>query len=144
MTINFNFTRIKMATAKNEEERRTKTGVEGLNGHVDVLKTEYCNKLREWMWHYYCGYASWQSWMCVPALPLSPLWFPPQPGSQAANIPPYPRAPTSADISNWYIQLTSPPQMNAPQAGNSSTSTTPASPAQANGNPAQQAGTLAR
>lgn len=131
-----------MATVKNEVERRRKTDVKGLNGHVNVSRTEYCNKLREWMWHYYCGYASWQSWMCMSALPLSPPWFPLQPGSQAANIPPYLPAPTSADISNWYIQLTSPPQTNAsaaPQAGNSSTSTPPA---QANGNPVQQAGTL--
>ncbi|MCI4391955.1 hypothetical protein PGIGA_G00140330 [Pangasianodon gigas] len=135
-----------MATAKNEDEGRTEGDVKGLNGHVEVSRTEYCNKLREWMWNYYCGYASWQSWMCVSALPLSPPWFLPQPGSQAANIPPYPPAPTSADISNWYIQLTSPPHMNAtatPQAGNSPTSTPPAaaaSPAQANGNPPQQAG----
>lgn len=136
-----------MATAENEEGRRTKADVKGLNGHVDVSRTEYCNKLREWMWHYYCGYASWQSWMCVSALPLSPPWLPAQPGSQAANIPPYPSAPTSADISNWYIQLTSPPQVIAAQAGNSSASTPPvaaASPTQANGNPPQQAGTLAR
>lgn len=130
-----------MATAKNEDERRPKADVK------DVSRTEYCNKLREWMWHYYCGYASWQSWMCMSALPLSPPWFPLQPGSQAANMPPYPPAPTSADISNWYIQLISPPQMNTPQVGNSATSTPPtaaASPAQANGNPAQQAGRLAR
>lgn len=136
-----------MATAKNEEERRTKADVKGLSGLVDMSSTEYCNKLREWMWHYYCGYASWQSWMCVSALPLSPPCFPPQPGSQAANIPPYPPTPTSADISNWYIQLTSPPQVIAPHAGNSSTATPPpaaASPVQANGNPPQQAGTLAR
>lgn len=134
-----------MDTAKNEEERRTKPDVKGLNGHGDVSRTEYCNKLREWMWHYYCGYASWQSWMCVSALPLTPPWFPPQPGSQGANIPPYPPAPTSADISNWYIQLTSAPHFNAPQSGNSSASALPAaSPAQANLNPAQQAGTLAR
>lgn len=136
-----------MAEAKTEEERKTKTDIKKPNGGVDLSRTEYCNKLREWMWHYYCGYSSWQSWMCVSPLPLSPPWFPPQPGSQAANIPPYPAAPTSADISNWYIQLTSPPQINATaasQAGNSSTSAAPAaatSPAQANGNPAQQAGT---
>ncbi|XP_035386292.1 protein FAM8A1b isoform X2 [Electrophorus electricus] len=23
---------------------------------------EYCEKLQEWMWQYYCGYANWQSW----------------------------------------------------------------------------------
>lgn len=130
-----------MATAKNED-----TDIKGLNGHGDVSKTEYCNKLREWMWHYYCGYASWQSWMCVSVLPLSPPWFSPQPDSQAANIPSYPPAPTAADISNWYIQLISLPQTNAPQAGSSTTSpasVAAASPAQANGNPVQ-AGTVAR
>ncbi|TSK31487.1 Protein FAM8A1 [Bagarius yarrelli] len=131
-----------MAPAKKEEERKAKT----LPGDVDVSKTDYCNKLREWMWHYYCGYAGWQSLMFVSTLPLSPSWCPLQPGSQATNVPPYPPAPTPADISNWYLQLTSPPQINtsaAPQAGNSSISTpgaAVASPAQANVNPATQAG----
>ncbi|KAK2836363.1 hypothetical protein Q7C36_014232 [Tachysurus vachellii] len=135
-----------MAAVKQDISRTHRTDIKGQNGDVDVSRAEYCNKLREWMWHYYCGYASWQSWMCVSTLPLPPPWLLPQPGSQAANSPPYPPVPTSADISNWYIQLTSQPQMNAtagPQAGSSSTSTPPsaaASPAQANGNPPQQAG----
>ncbi|KAM9494329.1 protein FAM8A1 [Clarias gariepinus] len=124
----------------------SKTEVKGQNGHVAVSRTEYCNKLRDWMWHYYCGYASWQNWMCVSALPVSPPWFPQQPASRAGNVPPYPPGPTPANISNWYIQLTSPPQFNAAaatQAGSSPASSAPAaaaSPLQANGNPAQQAG----
>ncbi|KAI5621794.1 protein FAM8A1 [Silurus asotus] len=134
-----------MATGEQDEERRTTAEARRLTGLVDVSRTEYCNKLREWMWHYYCGYASWQSWMCVSALPLAPPWLPPQPGSQAANIHPHPPVPTSADISNWYMQLTSPPHMHATAANRpgNSTTTTPeaaANPAQANGNPAQQAG----
>ncbi|XP_027003683.1 protein FAM8A1 isoform X2 [Tachysurus fulvidraco] len=27
-----------------------------------IAKSQYCEKLQEWMWQYYCGYVSYQSW----------------------------------------------------------------------------------
>uniref|UniRef100_A0A146PS75 FAM8A1 n=1 Tax=Fundulus heteroclitus TaxID=8078 RepID=A0A146PS75_FUNHE len=42
--------------------------------------TEYCLKLQRWMWEYYWGYASWQSWAALPA-------FPSPPPSSAARTP---------------------------------------------------------
>ncbi|XP_074469401.1 protein FAM8A1 [Sebastes fasciatus] len=50
--------------------------------------TEYCAELQQWMWQYYCGYASWQSWVALSALPFSPPWFPPSvhtPGTPASS-----------------------------------------------------------
>ncbi|XP_066539761.1 protein FAM8A1 [Hoplias malabaricus] len=38
--------------------------------NTDVSTSEYCEKLQEWMWQYYCGYVNWQSW-------VSALSFPP-------------------------------------------------------------------
>lgn len=34
--------------------------------------TEYCANLQQWMWHYYCGYSSWQSWAALAAFPFPP------------------------------------------------------------------------
>ncbi|KAL6489299.1 hypothetical protein MHYP_G00030400 [Metynnis hypsauchen] len=38
----------------------------------DVSTAEYCEKLQEWMWQYYCGYVNWQSWMAVSAFSFPP------------------------------------------------------------------------
>ncbi|KAI4881083.1 hypothetical protein NFI96_012670 [Prochilodus magdalenae] len=133
-----------MATVQGEEE---KTDGKTLNGDVSMSKTEYCKKLQEWMWQYYCGYANWQSWMMMSALPFPPC-FPSQSGSQQASESSAPPFPTSSDMANWYSQLTAPPQTTNTTPGanpGSLSNTTPAadapSPAQANGNaPGQQAG----
>lgn len=34
--------------------------------------TEYCQKLQQWMWNYYWGYSSWQSWVALSTLPFPP------------------------------------------------------------------------
>lgn len=43
--------------------------------------TEYCSKLQQWMWQYYWGYAGWQSWLALSAVPLPPPWAFPPPGT---------------------------------------------------------------
>ncbi|XP_051992281.1 protein FAM8A1 [Xyrauchen texanus] len=68
-----------------------------------VTTTEYCKRLQEWMWRYYCGYASWQSWVFMSA-PLFPPYAPPQSGCQTS-----PYAATPADIAAWYKQISSTP-----------------------------------
>lgn len=132
-----------MATARSEEER---AGGKGINGDVNMSKSEYCKKLQEWMWQYYCGYASWQNWMLMSTLPFPPC-FPPQSGSQQAADPSAPPFPTASDIASWYSQLTVPSQPSTTPAANagspapSATAAAAPSPAQANGNaPGQQAG----
>lgn len=55
-----------------------------------TAKSQYCEKLQEWMWQYYCGYVSWQSWGTV-------FPFPPCFPTQATSL----RAPAwGADVSN--------------------------------------------
>uniref|UniRef100_A0A3P8SU01 Family with sequence similarity 8 member A1a n=1 Tax=Amphiprion percula TaxID=161767 RepID=A0A3P8SU01_AMPPE len=68
--------------------------------------TEYCAKLQQWMWQYYWGYASWQSWLALSAFPFPPLCGVPPPGTGAQTQP---RAPASTsgsevfyDTRNWY------------------------------------------
>ncbi|KAG7335669.1 hypothetical protein KOW79_000362 [Hemibagrus wyckioides] len=57
-----------------------------------IAKSQYCEKLQEWMWQYYCGYVSWQSWVTV--FPFPPC-FPTQVTSGSL------RPPTGgADLSN--------------------------------------------
>ncbi|XP_028254722.1 protein FAM8A1 isoform X2 [Parambassis ranga] len=94
--------------------------------------TEYCAKLQQWMWQYYWGYASWQSWLALTALPFPPpCSFPPTTAQT-------PAAPASTSINgqqvfdtrNWYnypYPFTSPasfPHLGGGQTEQSS-STTP-------------------
>ncbi|XP_062846833.1 protein FAM8A1 [Trichomycterus rosablanca] len=122
-----------MAKARNEEERTVNPDDKGLNGDVNMTKTEYCNKLRSWMWHYYSGYSSWQGWMMMSALPLPPCYSP-QLSNQTPTSP-----PTATEFTNWYMQLTNPHTAPLP-GGIPAPTTATASPAQANANPVQQAG----
>lgn len=46
---------------------------------------EYCEELRAWMWQYYAGYVTWQSWLAATALPC-PFFL--QPGSGLAATTP--------------------------------------------------------
>ncbi|XP_076864736.1 protein FAM8A1 [Brachyhypopomus gauderio] len=129
-----------MATMKTEEER-TADG-KSLGGDPNVSRAEYCKKLQEWMWHYYCGYANWQNWMFMSALPFPPC-HPPLRGSQAPGPAPHPFVPTSSDMAGWYNQLAGPPQTNgAPSGSPSAAAAAPAatSPAQPNGNAVPPAG----
>ncbi|KAF4088532.1 hypothetical protein AMELA_G00083830 [Ameiurus melas] len=71
-----------------------------------IAKSEYCEKLQEWMWQYYCGYVSWQSWVTV--FPFPPC----SPGSL--------RAPTSGvdvpppDLQTWISHSSAVPLSSFP------------------------------
>lgn len=74
------------------------------SGHDEVPQstatTEYCQKLQQWMWNYYWGYASWQSWVALSTLPVPPPARLPDGTPSTAQItgqPPF-------DPRNWYNQ----------------------------------------
>ncbi|XP_069552922.1 protein FAM8A1 [Brachyistius frenatus] len=69
--------------------------------------TDYCARLQQWMWQYYWGYASWQSWVALSAFPFPPpcSFPPPGIGAQTSGTP----ASTSGsgqqhvfDTRHWY------------------------------------------
>lgn len=105
--------------------------------------TEYCAKLQPWMWQYYWGYASWQSWVALAVFP-PPCSFPP-PGTSS----PTPGTPASTsgdgqqafDTRNWYsypYPLGFPASSPHPGGAQTPTPATDARPAQQqNGNPPQ-------
>ncbi|TRY84538.1 hypothetical protein DNTS_001296 [Danionella cerebrum] len=53
------------------------------DNHEAVTTSEYCEKLQEWMWQYYCGYMNWQSWIAMSAFSFPPC-FPTQ-GTHVAH-----------------------------------------------------------
>jgi len=92
----------------------------------NMTTTEYCSRLQQWMWRYYCGYASWQSWVLMSA----PLFPPPQfgcqaPGSSTSSA----YAATPADIAAWYNQTSPPSSRPAATATSSTAVRRPAQPA---------------
>jgi len=92
----------------------------------NMTTTEYCSRLQQWMWRYYCGYASWQSWVLMSA----PLFPPPQfgcqaPGSSTSSA----YAATPADIAAWYNQTSPPSSRPAATATSSTAERRPAQPA---------------
>ncbi|XP_054910101.1 protein FAM8A1 isoform X1 [Poeciliopsis prolifica] len=76
--------------------------------------TEYCSKLQRWMWEYYWGYASWQSWAALSAFPLPP------PSSAAQTPAAHSSIPASGqqafEPGNWfgYPYAFRPPGSSAP------------------------------
>lgn len=47
---------------------KTKNNVgQNKNGARGLTTTEYCEQLQAWMWQYYTGYVSWQSWLTAAA-----------------------------------------------------------------------------
>ncbi|XP_016388597.1 protein FAM8A1-like [Sinocyclocheilus rhinocerous] len=101
--------------AKNSAEETVKNG-QGSNDNDNMSTTEYCQRLQQWMWRYYSGYVSWQSWVFLSA----PLFPPPAGGSASAC------AATPADIAAWCNQMSSRP---AAAATSSSAERAPAQPA---------------
>lgn len=107
--------------------------------------TEYCEKLQQWMWQYYWGYASWQSWLALTTLP-PPCGFPPTGvGTQAAGASTLGGGQPGLEAANWYSY---PAALYAQPGGTHNSAATPtpgteARPAQQlqNGNPIQ-AGTV--
>ncbi|XP_064204246.1 protein FAM8A1 isoform X1 [Anguilla rostrata] len=67
----------------------------------NVTTTEYCRKLQEWMWQYYCGYVNWQIWTAISAPPFPPCYFPHTVNSTpAATL--WPPGHAHSDASNWH------------------------------------------
>jgi len=91
----------------------------------NMTTTEYCSRLQQWMWRYYCGYASWQSWVLMSA----PLFPPPQFGCQAPGSTSSAYAATPADIAAWYNQTSPPSSRPAATATSSTAERRPAQPA---------------
>uniref|UniRef100_A0A672NGX7 Protein FAM8A1-like n=1 Tax=Sinocyclocheilus grahami TaxID=75366 RepID=A0A672NGX7_SINGR len=117
--------------ARNHEDRRSQ-GVNmaeehGQGSDDNMTTTEYCKRLQQWMWRYYSGYVSWQSWVLMSA----PLFPPPQFGCQApGGSSTSACAATPADIAAWYNQMSSPPSIRSAATASSSTAERgPAQPA---------------
>uniref|UniRef100_A0A8C1VJJ1 Family with sequence similarity 8 member A1a n=1 Tax=Cyprinus carpio TaxID=7962 RepID=A0A8C1VJJ1_CYPCA len=90
--------------AKNRAEETVKNS-QGSDDNDNMTTTEYCQRLQQWMWRYYSGYVSWQSWVLMSA----PLVPPPQFGCQApGGSSTAACAATPADIAAWYNQTSSP------------------------------------
>ncbi|KAK2887093.1 hypothetical protein QQF64_013936 [Cirrhinus molitorella] len=107
--------------AKNSAEETVKN-CQGSDDIDNMTTTEYCKQLQQWMWRYYSGYVSWQSWVFMSA----PLFPPPHFGSQA----PGGSSATPADIAAWYNQMSSPPSGRPAATATSSTADRgPAQPA---------------
>ncbi|XP_018934426.2 protein FAM8A1-like [Cyprinus carpio] len=105
--------------AKNSAEETAKNG-KGSDDNDNMSTTEYCQRLQQWMWRYYSGYVSWQSWVF-----LSPPLFPPPSGGSASAC-----AATPVDIAAWCNQMSSPPSSRrAAAATSSSAERAPAQPA---------------
>lgn len=63
-----------------------------------IAKSEYCEKLQEWMWQYYCGYVSWQSWVTV--FPFPPC-FPTQAATGSLRAPTWGVDLPTPDLQTW-------------------------------------------
>lgn len=110
--------------AKNRAEETVKNS-QGSDDNDNMTTTEYCQRLQQWMWRYYSGYVSWQSWVLMSA----PLVPPPQFGCQApGGSSTAACAATPADIAAWYNQTSSP--ASSRPAASASSSTAERGPAQ--------------
>ncbi|KAI1885748.1 hypothetical protein AGOR_G00207000 [Albula goreensis] len=118
----------------------------------NMTTTEYCGKLQEWMWHYYCGYMNWQGWMAMSTYPFPPC-YPPQTANESPTVPLWGTGQQTSDIRTLYnnqFNFPVPPYLPTgptpgAQTGEVTAGTTPVSnerpvlQQQQNGN-AQQAG----
>ncbi|KAJ8415798.1 hypothetical protein AAFF_G00403550 [Aldrovandia affinis] len=66
-----------------------------------MTTTEYCVKLQEWMWQYYCGYGNWQGWMAMSTYPFPPC-YPTQTANEAPTVPLWGTTQSSSDARIWY------------------------------------------
>ncbi|KAI5620600.1 family with sequence similarity 8, member A1b [Silurus asotus] len=83
-----------------------------------ITTSQYCEKLQEWMWQYYCGYISWQSWASV--FPFPPC-LPAQATSGSLRVSTWGADLTNPDVRTWIthsfgVPLYSFPSMNVPSA----------------------------
>ncbi|KAJ8403018.1 hypothetical protein AAFF_G00359340 [Aldrovandia affinis] len=65
------------------------------------VTTEYCRKLHEWMWQYYCGYVNWQVWTAISAPPFPPCYFP-HTGNPTPAATLWPPGHYPSDGSSWH------------------------------------------
>lgn len=63
-----------------------------------TAKSLYCEKLQKWMWQYYCGYVSWQSWSTM--FPFPPC-FPSQSASGSLRAPAWGADVSNPDLRTW-------------------------------------------
>ncbi|XP_074542227.1 protein FAM8A1 [Halichoeres trimaculatus] len=103
--------------------------------------TEYCAKLQQWMWQYYWGYANWQSWITLSALPFPPpcTFSPPGNSAQTSGAPVSSSGQQTYDPANWYsypYPLSFPASASHP--GGTQTGQSSATAAAADGRAAQQ------
>ncbi|TNN78335.1 Protein FAM8A1 [Liparis tanakae] len=61
--------------------------------------TQYCEELQGWMWQYYSGYVTWQSWVAASAMSY-PCYLQPDTGTTTLDI----------NTQNWYNGPFGPPQ----------------------------------
>ncbi|XP_056336113.1 protein FAM8A1 [Danio aesculapii] len=106
-----------MNMAEKNSAKKADKNCQGADDNDKMTTTEYCARLQQWMWRYYNGYVSWQSWVLMSA----PLFPPPQFGCQApgSSASVYPTTP--ADIATWYNQMSSPGAIRPADTATSST-----------------------
>ncbi|KAI1901657.1 hypothetical protein AGOR_G00036650 [Albula goreensis] len=88
-----------MATSNSTEEHQQ--NAEDRQDTDENVTTEYCRKLQEWMWRYYCGYVNWQIWTAISAPPLAPCYFP-HTGNPTPTATHWPPGHYPSDASSWY------------------------------------------
>lgn len=84
---------IKTMTAKTKNQNNVG---QNKNGGGGLTTTEYCEQLQAWMWQYYTGYVTWQSWLTAAAALPCPLVL--QSASRAA-------VPLDINPQNWHNGL---------------------------------------
>ncbi|XP_053478019.1 protein FAM8A1 [Ictalurus furcatus] len=85
-----------------------------------IAKSEYCEKLQEWMWQYYCGYVSWQSWVTV--FPFPPC-FPTQAATGSLRAPTWGVDLPTPDLQTWISHSSAVPFSSFPSVPPPSTTT---------------------
>ncbi|KAM8826306.1 protein FAM8A1 isoform 2-T2 [Synchiropus picturatus] len=62
------------------EKIRASDSQGGSVGEESCSTADYCEKLQAWMWQYYSGYVTWQSWLAASAWSY-PWYLPPSPAA---------------------------------------------------------------
>lgn len=76
-----------------------------------MAKTQYCEKLQEWMWQYYCGYVSWGT-----GFPFPPS-LPTQAASGSLRAPTWGEDVPNGDLHTWFTQSYGVPLSSFPSTG---------------------------
>lgn len=108
---------------------------------------EYCEKLQAWMWQYYTGYATWQSWLAASAMSY-PCYLQSTSGTSTAPLDFNPQnwynSPLGLPLSPYYSPAVASPSSRAGEtAGGAAGAAQPQQQQQENGN-AQRPGKSCR